>query len=308
MVPVGHCTCGLRTAVRRPARCGPSETQPRPRGGHRTRAPAARAGTSRAQPTRTDARLVRRDSRRRPVECSGGSTPAISELGKQNWSTTDVGHPFLWALERTRVAAGSCTDGPGRGSHRARWDRQDSARRLRCQPAGRQVRRRCVLRRARRHRRRRADYVIAESVGVRREPDRSPLDSLIAWLGDRHVLVVLDNCEEIVDTVRRSVEVLVSCCPNLHIVVTSRGPLGVRGCRTAWRARRSDCKSACITTVVALAGGARAAERSRLTHSHPDRHMRTELRKVSFGSDDDDGAVRTVALSGSRRSRQRPSA
>jgi predicted ATPase/DNA-binding SARP family transcriptional activator len=74
-----------------------------------------------------------------------------------------------------------------------------------------------------------ADYVIAESVGVRREPDRSPLDSLIAWLGDRHVLVVLDNCEEIVDTVRRSVEVLVSCCPNLHIVVTSRGPLGVRG-------------------------------------------------------------------------------
>ncbi len=51
------------------------------------------------------------------------------------------------------------------------------------------------------------------------------------------------------------------------------------------------------TTVVALAGGARAAERSRLTHSHPDRHMRTELRKVSFGSDDDDSAVRTVALS-----------
>ena len=52
-----------------------------------------------------------------------------------------------------------------------------------------------------------------------------------------------------------------------------------------------------LATVVALAGGARAAERSRLTHSHPDRHMRTELRKVSFGSDDDDGAVRTVALS-----------
>jgi predicted ATPase/DNA-binding SARP family transcriptional activator len=73
------------------------------------------------------------------------------------------------------------------------------------------------------------DYEIAESVGVRREPNRSPLDSLIAWLGEREMLLVLDNCEEIAEAVRRSVDVLASCCPHLHVVVTSRWPLGARG-------------------------------------------------------------------------------
>ena len=73
------------------------------------------------------------------------------------------------------------------------------------------------------------EHVIAEAVGVRREPDRSSLDSLIAWLRARDVLLVLDNCEEVVETVRRAVEVLVGSCPGLHVLVTSRGPMGVRG-------------------------------------------------------------------------------
>ena len=73
------------------------------------------------------------------------------------------------------------------------------------------------------------DYEVAESVGVRREPNRSPLDSLIAWLGERKMLLVLDNCEEVAESVRRSVDVLTSCCPHLHVVVTSRWPLGARG-------------------------------------------------------------------------------
>ncbi len=48
------------------------------------------------------------------------------------------------------------------------------------------------------------DYAIAEGAGVRREPQRTPLESLIAWLGGRDVLLVLDNCEEVVEPVRRA--------------------------------------------------------------------------------------------------------
>ena len=40
--------------------------------------------------------------------------------------------------------------------------------------------------------------VIAGRVGVRREPDRTPLESLGSWLGDRQTLLVLDNCEDVV--------------------------------------------------------------------------------------------------------------
>jgi predicted ATPase/DNA-binding SARP family transcriptional activator len=72
------------------------------------------------------------------------------------------------------------------------------------------------------------DYAIAESVGVRREPNRTPLDSVIAWLGERDALLLLDNCEEVADAVRRSVDVLTSCCPNARLLVTSRWPVGIR--------------------------------------------------------------------------------
>ena len=74
-----------------------------------------------------------------------------------------------------------------------------------------------------------AEYAIADGVGVQREPHRSALEGLVAWLADRRVLLVLDNCEELVGTIRASVEMLQRSCPRAHFLVTSRVPLGVRG-------------------------------------------------------------------------------
>ena len=73
------------------------------------------------------------------------------------------------------------------------------------------------------------DNAIAEGLHVRREPRRSLLDSVIGWLRDRQVLVVLDNCERVIPAAKAAVEALSGHCPGVHFLATSRLPLGVPG-------------------------------------------------------------------------------
>jgi predicted ATPase/DNA-binding SARP family transcriptional activator len=53
--------------------------------------------------------------------------------------------------------------------------------------------------------------------------------SLAAWLGDRQLLLVLDNCEHLLDGCAALADVLLSRCSRLQILATSRRPLGVTG-------------------------------------------------------------------------------
>jgi predicted ATPase/DNA-binding CsgD family transcriptional regulator len=53
-------------------------------------------------------------------------------------------------------------------------------------------------------------------------------------VGRDDLLVVLDNCEHLVDGVAVLVEVLLGRCPNLRVLATSREPLGVAGEVTWW--------------------------------------------------------------------------
>ncbi|PWV49232.1 BTAD domain-containing putative transcriptional regulator [Nocardiopsis sp. L17-MgMaSL7] len=57
----------------------------------------------------------------------------------------------------------------------------------------------------------------------------SPLERAVSFLGERSGLIVLDNCEHVVDAAARLVEVLLTRCPDLRVLVTSREPLGVGG-------------------------------------------------------------------------------
>ena len=50
-----------------------------------------------------------------------------------------------------------------------------------------------------------------------------------ATFGSRHCLLVLDNCEHLLDAVANFTEDLLRATPALHIVVTSREPLGIEG-------------------------------------------------------------------------------
>jgi predicted ATPase len=47
----------------------------------------------------------------------------------------------------------------------------------------------------------------------------------LAVLGDRAGLLVLDNCEHLLDAVRDAVELVLFTCPRLSVLATSREPL-----------------------------------------------------------------------------------
>ncbi|MDL4773863.1 ATP-binding protein [Actinomadura xylanilytica] len=56
-----------------------------------------------------------------------------------------------------------------------------------------------------------------------------PLSRLVAALADRPLLLVLDNCEHLVDAVAELAHALLSACPGLRVLATSREPLGITG-------------------------------------------------------------------------------
>ena len=52
---------------------------------------------------------------------------------------------------------------------------------------------------------------------------------LVEFLAPRELLLVLDNCEHVVDAVAELAETLLRTCPGLRILATSREPLGIGG-------------------------------------------------------------------------------
>ncbi|WP_433179112.1 BTAD domain-containing putative transcriptional regulator [Actinoallomurus sp. CA-150999] len=58
---------------------------------------------------------------------------------------------------------------------------------------------------------------------------QTPLDRLITALSDRVLLLVLDNCEHVVDAAAALAARLLATCPRLRVLATSREPLGVIG-------------------------------------------------------------------------------
>jgi DNA-binding winged helix-turn-helix (wHTH) protein len=56
-----------------------------------------------------------------------------------------------------------------------------------------------------------------------------PLLRLLAFLGDRKVLLVLDNCEHLIDAVAQLVERVVNEAPQTHILATTREALRAKG-------------------------------------------------------------------------------
>ncbi|MGI9624963.1 MAG: BTAD domain-containing putative transcriptional regulator [Acidimicrobiales bacterium] len=59
--------------------------------------------------------------------------------------------------------------------------------------------------------------------------DGSVVDSLVDELRARDLLLVLDNCEHVVDAAATLVQSLLSSCPDLRVIATSREPLRVAG-------------------------------------------------------------------------------
>ncbi|MGA5320955.1 BTAD domain-containing putative transcriptional regulator [Streptomyces seoulensis] len=66
---------------------------------------------------------------------------------------------------------------------------------------------------------------------VRAASDRwgDPVERLVEYCGRRRMLIILDNCEHVVDAAARLAERLLADCPYLTVLATSREPLGVPG-------------------------------------------------------------------------------
>jgi predicted ATPase len=75
---------------------------------------------------------------------------------------------------------------------------------------------------------------VAQALGLREEPDRPLVQTLIAYLRDRQLLLVLDNCEHLVAACAELSAAVLRACPHLRILATSREGLEVAGERR-WR-------------------------------------------------------------------------
>ena len=71
--------------------------------------------------------------------------------------------------------------------------------------------------------------VMAGTLGVQEQPGCPLLESLLDALGDKEMLLVLDNCEHLIDAAARLTVALLSSCPRLRVLATSREPLDVTG-------------------------------------------------------------------------------
>ncbi|WP_203590936.1 BTAD domain-containing putative transcriptional regulator [Streptomyces sp. SID13031] len=60
-------------------------------------------------------------------------------------------------------------------------------------------------------------------------PSSDPVDGLIAALRDREMLLILDNCEHLIESVAALAERVLGECRRLRILATSREPLGITG-------------------------------------------------------------------------------
>jgi predicted ATPase len=75
---------------------------------------------------------------------------------------------------------------------------------------------------------------MARALGLTDVAGRSTLVTLERSIGDRRMLVLIDNCEHLLDASAALLSPLLRTCPNLTVLATSREPIGVAG-EVTWR-------------------------------------------------------------------------
>jgi len=75
---------------------------------------------------------------------------------------------------------------------------------------------------------------VIRALGLPDQPGRSTMDTLLRFVGDRRMLLVLDNCEHLLDASAALIVALLEGCPAVTVVATSREPIGVAG-EVSWR-------------------------------------------------------------------------
>src|SRR5262249_27713958 len=70
---------------------------------------------------------------------------------------------------------------------------------------------------------------VAAAVGLKLQGADAILEMVVSALSTRRLLLVLDNCEHVLDGAARFIEAVLAQCPNVAVLATSREALGVSG-------------------------------------------------------------------------------
>lgn len=70
---------------------------------------------------------------------------------------------------------------------------------------------------------------LAPLFGVQASGERSLVDALLSSLRSKHALLIIDNCEHLVDPAAEIIEKILRGCPNVHVLATSREALKIPG-------------------------------------------------------------------------------
>src|SRR5205814_209862 len=70
---------------------------------------------------------------------------------------------------------------------------------------------------------------IASALGLAEQAERSAIEAVIDYTHERILLLVLDNCEHLLQGCAEVCECVLRSCPGVRILATSRAPLRVPG-------------------------------------------------------------------------------
>ena len=75
---------------------------------------------------------------------------------------------------------------------------------------------------------------VTRALGLPDQPGQPTMDVLLRFIRDRRMLILLDNCEHLLDASAELITALLARCPVLTLLATSREPVGVPG-EVSWR-------------------------------------------------------------------------
>jgi predicted ATPase/class 3 adenylate cyclase len=70
---------------------------------------------------------------------------------------------------------------------------------------------------------------VLDALRLAKRPDRSPLETLVESLVSHRALIFLDNCEHLIGACAKVADAVLRSCPQVHLLATSREPLGIAG-------------------------------------------------------------------------------
>jgi predicted ATPase/class 3 adenylate cyclase len=70
---------------------------------------------------------------------------------------------------------------------------------------------------------------VLSTLGLREETGRPVLETLTHYLVSKEVLLILDNCEHLIEAAAQFAETVLHACPNLRLLASSREALGIAG-------------------------------------------------------------------------------